>query len=365
MKYNVLFLCNKYYLNGVENMKFDVAVGNPPYQKSNEDTRDDAIYNYFYDLAGKIAPEYALISPGRFLFNAGSTNENWNKKMLSDDHIKVIYYEPNSSKVFENTKINGGIAIVYRNEMKKIGPIGTFTSLPQLNSIIKKVTPKLNGTLDEIISGQGIYKFTKLMHKEHPEVKDILSKSHPNDVGTGVLESLHNILFFEEIPEDGHEYVEMLGRFNNKRVHHWIRKEYVNEPFAFDKYKVIIPKANGAGAIGEVESTQLVGEPLVGEPFLGFTQTFISIGAFDNENEASNLLKYVKTKFARTMLGVLKITQDNPRSKWAKVPMQDFTDNSDINWENSINDIDNQLFEKYNLSTDDISFINKNIKEMN
>lgn len=340
-------------------MKFDVVVGNPPYQESREDTRDDAVYNYFYDLAEKVGNEYALITPARFLFNAGSTDKKWNKKMLSDKHLKVEYYEQSSSKVFPNTDIKGGVAILYRNANKDFGEIGTFTSFEELNSIIHKVDPLTGTTLDSIMSGQGIYKFTPKMHNDHPEVRGILSKSHPNDVGTGVLETLHNILFYEVKPDDGYEYVQVLGRYQNERVYHWIRADYINQPFAFDKYRVVLPKANGTGAMGETLSS-----PLVVNPFIGFTQTFISIGSFEDVIEAENVLKYIRTKFARTMLGVLKITQDNPRDKWKKVPMQDFTTESDIDWSKSILEIDAQFYKKYKLDNNEIKFIEDKVKSM-
>ncbi|MDN6900404.1 Eco57I restriction-modification methylase domain-containing protein [Oenococcus sicerae] len=340
-------------------MKFDVVVGNPPYQKSRRNTHNDPLYNFFYDLAEKISSEYILISPARFLFNAGSTDKKWNKKMLSDQHIKVVFYEQDPSKVFPNTDIKGGIAILYRNKNKIFDSIGAFTSFEELNSISNKVSKLTNGTLDQIMSGQGIYKFTPKMHIEHPEVRGILSRTHPNDVGTGVLETLQNILFFKNKPNDHSNYIQILGRFHNKRVLNFIRQDYVNQPFAFDKWKVVLPKANGSGAIGEVLST-----PLIGEPLIGFTQTFISIGAFDNKLEAQNALRYVKSKFARTMLGILKITQDNPKDKWSKVPLQDFTRNSDIDWNKSISEIDHQLYKKYGLNQKEINFIETKVKAM-
>ena len=124
-------------------------------------------------------------------------------------------------------------------------------------------------------------------------------------------------------------------------------------------YKVLVPKANGSGAIGEVLST-----PLIGSPLIGFTETYISIGATSNEEEAVAILKYVKSKFARTMLGILKVTQNNPKETWAYVPLQDFTDKSDIDWSKSIAEIDQQLYKKYNLDDSEISFIESMIKPM-
>ena len=74
-------------------MKFDVVVGNPPYQDNIENRGEQpAIYNFFYDLAEKIGDKYCLISPARFLFNVGSTPKSWNEKMLSDKHIEVVYF---------------------------------------------------------------------------------------------------------------------------------------------------------------------------------------------------------------------------------------------------------------------------------
>lgn len=126
------------------------------------------------------------------------------------------------------------------------------------------------------------------------------------------------------------------------------------------KYKVLLPKSNGSGHLGETLST-----PFVCGPLVGYTRTFIGIGTFDKEEEAINLLKYVKTKFCRVLLGVLKITQDNNPEKWEKVPMQDFTNKSDINWNESISDVDRQLYRKYKLSEDEIKFIEEKAQAMN
>ena len=97
---------------------------------------------------------------------------------------------------------------------------------------------------------------------------------------------------------------------------------------------------------------------------MGYTQSFIGIGAFKTEYEALSCLKYVKSKFARTMLGILKITQDNPPEKWKYVPLQDFTSNSDIDWTQSVAEIDVQLYKKYGLDEKEIAFIESHVKEM-
>ena len=161
-------------------------------------------------------------------------------------------------------------------------------------------------------------------------------------------------------PKDGHEYVRILGLANRKREERWVRKDYVVTPEVVNKYKVFMGKADGAA----VKSGRVVGVPSVAPPRTGFTQTFIAIGKFDSEAEAEACAKYVKTKFARAMLGVLKTTQDNSAIKWKYVPLQDFTSASDIDWTKSVSEIDQQLYTKYGLDTDEIAFIEAKVKPM-
>lgn len=154
--------------------------------------------------------------------------------------------------------------------------------------------------------------------------------------------------------------MKILGLVNGKRVYRYVDKEFIDLDHPnLNKYKVLLPKSNGSGALGEVLST-----PLIGEPLIGYTRTFIGVGAFDTKEEVEAALKYIKCKFTRAMLGVLKITQDNNPDKWEKVPLQDFTPNSDIDWTKSIPEIDQQLFKKYNLSEDEINFIETKVQAM-
>ena len=122
-------------------MKFDFVIGNPPYNEDTEGTSDKPIYHYFMDSAYQVSPKVLLITPARFLFNAGKTPANWNKKMLADKHFKVSDYYQVSSEVFSNTDIKGGVAITYHDEAKDFGSIDVFTIYPELNSIYHKVAP--------------------------------------------------------------------------------------------------------------------------------------------------------------------------------------------------------------------------------
>lgn len=348
-------------VKGKKAMKFDFIIGNPPYQDETigeNKTFAPPIYHLFLDGTYKISEHVELIHPARFLFNAGSTPKEWNKKMLDDPHLKVLYYEPNSSKVFVNTDIKGGIAITYHDATQEFGAIKHFVVFEELKSIANKVEKISAESLTSIIYASESYRFTEQMHKEHPEAEVLLSKGHKYDFKTSVLENLNNIVFFSQKPDDG-EYIQILGLVKAKRIYKWIKKQYVQAPDNLLAYKVFVPAANGSGALGEVLST-----PLIGEPLIGHTQTFISIGCFQTKREAENLLKYIKSKFCRVMLGILKITQHNPGPKWQYVPLQDFTPNSDIDWSQSISEIDQQLYKKYGLDEQEIQFIESHVKEM-
>ena len=347
---------------GSTSMKFDYVIGNPPYQDEtlgDNGTFAPPVYNKFLDASYEIAEKVEMIHPARFLFNAGSTPKAWNEKMLNDDHLKILYYEADSSKMFVNTDIKGGIVVSYRNMLEQYGAIGTFTPYEELKRILCKVKPAIKVPLSTMISGRGVYKLSAAALEEHPEIERIQSKGHKYDVGSGAFKILKDIVFFEEKPVDTNEYVAFLGLVNLKRVYYWTKLKYQNPPKSFAEYKVFIPQASGSGALGEVMSS-----PLVEAPFVGATETFLSIGGFETRSEAENCLAYIKTKFVRAMLGVLKITQANTREKWKYVPLQDFTAHSDIDWSKSVAEIDQQLYRKYDLTADEIEFIETHVKEM-
>lgn len=335
------------------NMKFDVIIGNPPYQEEAGGTSssDKPLYHLFMQQSYKLSDKVMLITPGRFLFNAGATPSSWNKQMLADPHIKVMYYETVSEKVFPGTDIKGGVAITYRDASKNFRAIETFTVFPELNEIIQKVAPKLkeSGALNEIIFTQNKFNLN-VLNSDFPDIHRADKRLESN---------IFQLSAFTEEPQ-GKNDLKILGLIKNKRVYRYVNKKYIDlNSENLNKYKVILPKSNGSGNLGEVMST-----PLIGTPLIGYTRTFIGIGAFDTQAEADAALKYVKSKFCRVMLGVLKVTQDNNPDKWRMVPLQDFTSQSDIDWSRSVADIDKQLYKKYGLDEKEINFIETKVKGM-
>ena len=337
-------------------MKFDAVVGNPPYQEGIENTSDSPVYHLFLENAFKISSIVSMITPARFLFNAGKTPKLWNEKVLNDDHFKVVLYSAKSTDFFPNVDIKGGVAIILRDSSQYFGKLGIFLQYRELNTILTKVRAINECSLSNQVYSPESYRFSNVLHKENPDIAEKLSKGHLHDITSNIFEKIPEI--FSDSPSNINN-VGLYGRKNNERVVMWTKRQYLEPHDNLDYYKVFIPKSNGTGAIGETLST-----PIIGEPGIGHTQTFISIGKLNNILEAKALLKYIKTKFLRCMLGILKVTQDNKKAVWEYVPSQDFTENSDIDWGKSVAEIDQQLYAKYSLNDEEISFIESMIKPM-
>lgn len=342
-------------------VKFDFVVGNPPYQEETENNgRQNPVYNKFMEETYKIADCVELITPARFLFNAGQTPKAWNEKMLNDEHFKVLHYEADAAKIFPTTDIKGGVAITLRNATKKYGAIKVFTAHQELNAIVMKVLTghKDAQYLDSIISSRGCYRTTKLFFRDFPYASSRLGAGTGNMMASNFFEKIPEVCVSEK-PDDGNDYIRILSRIDNKRAFCYIQRCYVQSNEYIDSFNVASPKSNGNGIFGEVlTSTEIL------SPNEGATDTFINIGSFQTLFEAESMQKYIKTKFLRTLLGIKKVTQDNPKSVWSLIPLQDFTPNSDIDWSLPVPEIDQQLYKKYGLSEEEINFIETHVKEM-
>lgn len=344
-----------------KDVKIAAIVGNPPYQEEGESTRKAPIYHLFYNAAFKLSSKVTLITPGRFLFRVGQTPSEWMDGILSDSHFRVVDYFQKSNEVFPTVDIKGGVAIGYRDTDKDFGPIEFFSEFPELVSILNKVQKHPNfieAEFSEMVSSQGIYRFSDYALREFPKIMQIQGRGTAAKITSNAFENLPEI-FVKTEQECGGKGVQIMGRIKGSRQTRWINAQYLQSCDYLDYYNIFVPEANGTGAIGEVLST-----PVIGVPVIGHTDTFLSIGKFANAEEASACLNYVKSKFARCMLGTLKATQHNPKDTWANVPMQDFTVDSDIDWSKSIPEIDAQLYAKYNLSEKEIAFIESMIKSM-
>lgn len=335
---------------------FDFVIGNPPYQEMKEDnTRQPPIYNKFMDAAYELSTSSLLITPSRFLFDAGQTPSEWNRKMLNDPHFKVILYEMDAKKVFPNTDIKGGVAIHYRDEAKDFGKIELFYPFDELKSIHEKVKAKTVQHLDQIVSSRGQYRFSDEFYKDNPDAKSKVAAGTANMLASNVFKSIPEV--FSDSPNSNS--LKIYGIFNKERIIRYIPEKWIIPNPYSDTFNVLITESNNAGKFGETLTDFIICKPKECT-----SDSYISIGCFDSEDKAINLTKALKTKFFRAMLGIKKVTQHNPQSVWDCVPLEDFSTESDIDWSKSIEDIDQQLYRKYGLSDDEISFIESHVKEM-
>ena len=343
-----------------EGFAFDTIIGNPPYQATSPGKNkgfSPPIYHLFLEEAFSLADRAVLIHPARFLFRAGSTPKAWNEKMLNDPHFKVVQYASDASEIFSGIEIKGGVAVTCYDRRQQFGAIGLYTPFPELNTIRQKAAPgSVEDSLMSMIYPQNKFDLDRL-YVDHPEYKTI--------IGSEGKDKRFRNNAFEKIPEftetaRSTDDIATCGVVKNRRVLRYLPRKYMAEHENLSKWKVLVTRVNGSGMLGETLSN-----PLILAPNQAYTQTFIGIGAFDTEREAENCLKYVQTKLCRVMLGLLKVTQDNSRETWRFVPQQDFSLQSDINWNLPLPEIDRQLYAKYGLDEKEIAFIETHAREMN
>lgn len=347
----------EHLIKELKDMKFDAVVGNPPYQEENADNgRKQPVYNLFMDASFKLSKIVSLITPGRFLFNAGETPKNWNNRLLNDEHFSVLKYWSKSSDIFPTVEIKGGVAVTLRNQNKIFEKITIFTVYNELNKILQKVNQleNVNMRMDSIVSSQGVCRFTSELFSDYSQIEKLAGEGTGDKILSKVVEA-GTIVF---LPEKFSDSIQIIAKGKTARIIRFIHKKYIQENAFINSYKVLVPESNGNGAF------EVFSSPEISKPQEAFSDTFLAIGSFSTQEEAEACLKYIKTKFARVMLGVLKVTQHNPKSTWKYVPLQDFTPNSDINWNKTIADIDRQLYKKYNLSEEEITFIESKVKAM-
>ena len=239
---------------------FDFVIGNPPYQESRETTKDMPVYNVFMDAAYEVSHSTELITPARFLFNAGATPKTWNQKMLKDNHFKVLKYVSDSSIVFPNNDIKGGVAIHYRSENIDYGAIEIFTAYPELNSVMNRIKKSSDFiSLNSIMFPYSTYTLSDNLWEDYPEKKlevEYIAENRNNltkEEKNGKLSNLRIIttnifdllseknwgveLFYDKKPKDDN-YVCIMGRQNNRRCLKYIKACYIDVAENYNKYKI-------------------------------------------------------------------------------------------------------------------------------
>ena len=346
------------------NVKFDYIVGNPPYQVSDGGAGASArpVYQLFSDVSKKLATIHCLVQPARWM-TGGKGLDSYRRNMMNDMHIKAIEDFADSKDVFSNVDIKGGVMIyIYDNAYSgkcayTRHAIGTSneTSYRFLKEDNCDIIIRDNNLVD-------IYHAVRNINSHVECVDSIVSARKPYGLATDVFwhESKYNLpMIYDNEISNGYSILG-LSPDTRKRVVKYVDRDY---PFpnigAIDKYKLFVSKAYGCGAIGEVPAS-----PVLASPGMACTETFLEIGPFDTKQELDNFYSYFKTKFFRALVGIKKQTQNTNRSTYSFVPLQDFTVGSDIDWSLPVPQIDKQLYAKYDLSDDEIEFIESHVKAM-
>lgn len=345
-----------------DKVKFDVVIGNPPYQESDGGANASATptYHYFVELAKKLKPNnISLIMPSRW-YSGGKGLDKFRDEMLNDIHIRELFDFPNPDEVFPNTNIRGGVCVVNwdnsYNAKDTLTRVVTFKNNKVTSDVYRSLKFAQSDTfIRDYTSVQIIEKINQVRKLDEGRISDFVSPLKPFGFRGFFIrdERFHN---------DTSELQKPVKCFGKGTVGYVEREEVKVKTEWIDKWKVFTARANNIGT--ELNDDNF--NTIVGEPGTICTETYLVIGADLklDENSTNNLSNYLKTKFSRLLHGVAKTSHDAARTTYKFIPLQDFTVKSDIDWSQSIAEIDQQLYKKYGLSDEEIAFIEEKVKEM-
>lgn len=341
----------------LSDMKFNVVVGNPPYQVNDgggTGSSAQAIYNKFIDICRfEFESKYiSMIIPSRWM-TGGKGLDKFRNSMLGDRRIRVLHDYLNAGQCFPAVAIEGGICY-FRWDRDATGKC-VFVSHTSDQSAFTKERYLSDDSSDVVI--------------RYAESLSILDKTRTANNFSSLVSPRNlfkiNIQLLESSPVIGGYKV--FGRFDGKRgLMYLSRYESKNERALrfLGNWKVFVSKADGAaGQLGIPIPARIIGKAELGDCDTICTETFLAIGPFATRIEAENVIKYATTKFFRFLVGTRKL-KNMTQKTYSFVPIQDFTENSDIDWSRSIDEIDSQLYAKYHLTEEETAFIEKMIKPM-
>lgn len=330
-------------------MKFDAVVGNPPYQIMDGGNKASAmpIYNIFVDMAKKIKPQYlSMIMPAKW-FNGGRGLDLFREHMLNDSSMQILVDFADSQVCFPGVDIAGGICYFLWN-----------------NKHSGKCTVKSynNGSFDEDIRSLNEYETFIRMPKAIPIVNKLKNFSSINYFDSCVSAQRPFGLRTYVKPQDSGDLV---LRYNGGKGLYQNNSTIINQDW-IPKWKVIMSYLtyDHAGRADKDGKKRIFSTMEILCPNEICTETYLVIYTSNNEVEIKHVLSYMKTKFVRFMVSLVTATQHISKASFRLVPIQDFTENSDIDWGKSVAEIDQQLYKKYSLSDEEIAFIESMIKPM-
>ena len=344
-------------------MKFNVIVGNPPYQQSDGGAQASAkpIYNLFVESAKELNPSYiSIIMPTRW-YAGGKGLDEFREIMLNDKHISELHDFLKPDILFQNTNNRGGICYFIRDKSydnsKNLTKLFTYkNNLTPVLNIRSLKTPDSDILIRHSIALEIISKVKS--HKDFKTFENHISSRKPFDLEGNVVNDAKK---FRLDKKGLKKPIMCYGK--SKKIGYVERDEITKNANWIDNYKVFAPYANNIGT--ELNDDNL--NAFVGEPKTICTETYIVMGATLSLDliTSTNLVKYFFTKFARFMHSLPKVSQHGTSKTYKFVPLQNFTAKSDIDWSKSTVEIDKQLYAKYKLTPEEIDFIESMIKPMN
>lgn len=327
----------------LENMKFDVIIGNPPYQYDDGGAGASAspLYHKFVEQAIAMKPRYvSFIIPARW-YTGGKGLDNFRKTMLADNRMQELHDYADASECFKDVEIKGGVCyflwnrayegdctVINHNKDKtnamtrplKMANNDVLVRFNEAIAILEKVQDYQEDSFSTIVSSAKAFGLRTFF-------RDCQSTPPPHDINTDSIK----LYYYDKTAKVGYVKKEQL-----LKNHDWV-----------DKWKVYMPEAFGSGNFDEVK-------PFIGEPNTACTETYLVIGPFASQSEAESCQSYMQTQFFSFMVALLKYTQHSTPKVYKFVPLVPF-DHIYTNQE---------LYKKYDLEIEQIAYIESMVRPM-